>query len=121
MGKGLVKLAEDMYAKFTGKTAPDRVGRRYGLAKPIATSLYAANGLAARVIVEKTRSILTAEDVPSGKWGVHIAFALKLNKALDAYSGMIPASIVEGFKKEYALKGADPAVLDKISLLFKPA
>jgi len=120
MAKSLVKGAEDMFNKFTGKTAPDRVGRRYGTSKPIAVSLYGANALAIRTVVEKTRSILSALDVPSGTWGVYIAFAEKLASKADAYSGIIPASIVEGFKAEYALKGADPAVLDKITLLFKP-
>jgi len=116
----IVKGSDDMYLKFTGKTAPDRVGKRYGASKPIAVTLYGANALAIRTVVEKTRSILSALDVPSGKWGVYIAFAEKLAVKADAYSGIIPASIVEGFKAEFALKGADPAILDKISLLFKP-
>jgi hypothetical protein len=120
MGNKMVKYADDMYAKFTGKTAPDRVGTRYEAAKDFATKLYAANALSVRSVVEKVRSILSANDVPIGVWGVYIAFAEKLAVKALSYGGVVPTAVVEGFKTEYTLKGADPAILDKIALLFAP-
>ena len=113
----LVKYADDMIAKFTGKTAPDRVGARYDAAKPIAIPKYASNGLKYRVLIERARSTLTANDVPTGLWGVHIAFVLNLARHAEAYAGVLPASIVEGLKSEYTLKGADPRILDALAKL----
>jgi hypothetical protein len=120
MGK-TVKYSDDMYTKFTGKTAADRVGTRYESAKTYAINLYAAKGIAIRSVVERVRSLLATNDVPIGVFGVYIAFAEKLAVKAEAYGGVLPAAVVEGFKKEYSLKGADPAILDKIATMFAPA
>jgi hypothetical protein len=114
----LVKFADDMVRKFTDKTAPERVAARYGASKESAILLYAANGLAAREAIETVRSILSARRVPSGVWGVYIAFGLKLWSASKTYAGKVPAAVVEGFKREYTAKGGDPAILDAISVVF---
>jgi len=120
MGKP-VKFADDMYTKFTGKTAPERVGTRYEASKTQAINLYAAKGIAIRSVVERVRSLLATNDVPIGVFGVYFAFAEKLAVKAEAYGGVLPTAVIEGFKKEYALKGADPAILDKIALMFAPA
>jgi hypothetical protein len=114
----LVKFADDMIRKFIAKTAPDRVAARYGASKEMAINLYAANGLAAREAIETVRSILSARGVPSGTWGVYIAFGLKLWSLSKTYAGKVPTAVVEGFKREYATKGGDPAVLDAIAAVF---
>jgi hypothetical protein len=117
----LVKYADDMVQAFTGKTAPDRVGRRYGAAKEIAVLKYAVKGLNARSIVEAIRGILTDAGVPSGRWGVHIAFGLKLWKMSQAYNGVLPKSIIDGLITEYTLKGASPDILTKIASMVPAA
>jgi hypothetical protein len=114
----LVKFADDMIRKFTAKTSPDRVAARYGAARELAINLYAANGIAAREAIETVRSILSARGVPSGTWGVYIAFGLKLWSVARTYTGRVPTAVVEGFKREYAAKGGDPAVLDAIAGVF---
>jgi hypothetical protein len=114
MGK-IVKYATDMTDMFSKKVDPTRVGTRYDKSKDIAGRKYAANGLAARTVIETVRGILSENDVPPGKWGVHIAFALKLWKIATTFITKVPSNIVDGFIKEYTLKGADPAILDKIS------
>jgi hypothetical protein len=114
----LVKFADDMVRKFTAKTAPERVATRYGASKDSAINLYAANGLAAREAIETARSILSTKGVPSGLWGVYIAFTLKLWTLSKTYAGKVPTGVVEGFKREYTAKGGDPAVLDAIASVF---
>jgi len=116
MGK-LVKYADDMIAKFTGKTAPDRVGTRYEASKSIAIPKYASNGLKYRILIERARTLLTANNVPTGLWGVHLGFVLNLARHAEAYAGKMPAALVEGLKSEYALKGADPAIMDILAKL----
>lgn len=111
MGK-LVKTATDMVSKYTGAMDPTRVGGRYDAAKEEALNKYPARAGKYRDLIEKARKILSQEGVPSGLWGVHIAFVLKLAKAAEAYTTKPPAQVIEGFKSEYTLKGADPAVLD---------
>jgi len=111
----MVKYSEDMATKFKGKTAPDRIGARYDALKTLAIKRYAAKGLAARSLIEAARKILSEKGIPAGVWGVYIGFVLKLFKISDTYAGAIPAGVLEGFKKEYTHKGADPAVLDTLS------
>jgi hypothetical protein len=120
MGK-LTKYADDMVTAFTGKMAPDRVGTRYDAVKSIATAKYAVNGLNARSVIETVRGILSNRGIPVGKWGIHIAFALKIWKMAKAYAGVPPASVVDGFISEYTLKGGDPATLTAIAGLVAPA
>jgi len=117
----LVKYADDMVQMYTGKTAPDRVGRRYGAAKEIATLKYSVKGLSARSIVETIRGILTDAAVPTGRWGVHIAFGLKLWKMSQAYNGVLPKAIIDGLITEYTLKGGLPEVLTKIASIVPTA
>jgi hypothetical protein len=119
MGK-MVKYADDMVQAYIGKTAPDRVGRRYGAAKEIAVLKYAVKGLNARSIIEAIRGILTNLGVPTGRWGVHIAFGLKLWKMSQAYNGVLPRAIVDGLITEYTLKGASPDILTKIASMIPP-
>jgi len=114
MGK-LVKYADDMLQAFVGKTAPDRVGTRYEAVKELAIAKYSVKGLNARTIIELVRGILSDLGVPVGKWGIHIAFGLKLWKMAQAYAGAPPPAIVEGFITEFTLKGGDPAILTKIA------
>jgi hypothetical protein len=114
----MVKFADDMIRKFTAKTTLERVATRYGASKEHAILMYAANGIAAREAIETVRSILSARGVPSGTWGVYIAFGLKLWSLARTYAGKVPAAVVEGFKKEYATKGGDPAILDAIAGVF---
>jgi len=111
----LVKYADDMLAAYTGKTAPDRVGKRYDAVKELAITKYSVKGLNARTIIETIRGILSDLDVPVGRWGVHIAFGLKLWKVSQAYVGTPPKSVVDGFITEYTLKGGDPNVLTRIA------
>jgi hypothetical protein len=113
MGK-IVKYATDMVQMFDRKMDATRVGTRYGNAKDLAGMKYAAAGLGARFIIESARSILSAQGVPAGRWGVHIAFALKLWKIAQTYAGTVPTSIIDAFVQEYTLKGATPAVLDQL-------
>ena len=114
----LVKFADDMVRKFTAKTSPERVSVRYGASRESAINLYAANGIAAREAIETVRIILSARGVPSGTWGVYIAFGLKLWSVAKTYAGKVPTTVVEGFKREYAAKGGDPEVLDAIAGVF---
>jgi hypothetical protein len=117
----LVKFADDMVRKFTAKTTPERVAARYGASRETAINLYAANGIAAREAIETVRGILSARGVPSGTWGVYIAFGLKLWSTAKTYAGKVPPAVIEGFKREYTLKGGDPAVLDAIAGVFTGA
>ncbi|MEM0261480.1 MAG: hypothetical protein QW733_02010 [Desulfurococcaceae archaeon] len=112
---GLVKLATDMVSKYTGKMAADRVGSRYGAAKNIAISKYNANAMKFRNVIETVRGILSQSNVPPGLWGIYIAFAEKLASKAWSYAGVLPDTVVNGFIQEYSLKGADPAVLDKLA------
>ena len=116
MGK-LVKYADDMLQAFTGKMAPDRVGTRYDAVKDLAIAKYSVRGLNSRTVIEIVRGILSDLGVPVGKWGIHIAFALKLWKMAQAYAGAPPATVVNGFITEYTLKGGDPSTLTKIANL----
>ena len=111
----LVKYADDMLAAYVGKTAPDRVGRRYDAVKELAITKYSVKGLNARTVVEVIRGILSDLDVPTGRWGIHIAFGLKVWKMAQAYAGTPPKSVIDGFITEYTLKGANPDVLTRIA------
>jgi len=111
----LVKYADDMLAAYVGKTAPDRVGRRYDAVKELAITKYSVKGLNARTIIEVIRGILSDLDIPVGRWGVHIAFGLKVWKVAQAYVGTPPKSVIDGFITEYTLKGGNPDALTKIA------
>jgi hypothetical protein len=110
----IVKSAGDMTQMFSAKTSPDRVATRYGAAKDMAISKYISYAIPFRIVIEMAREKLIKLGVPSGKWGVHIAFVEALKRIAQAYKGVVPSTIVNAVKAEYVAKGADPAVLDEL-------
>ncbi len=110
----LVKTLSDRIQKFSAKTAPDRVGARYGAVKDLAVNRYIDNMADFTAVRERARGILESEGVPAGFHGVYYAFIFKLMKAAQSHSGATLRKVVEGLKQVYTAKGADPAVLDKL-------
>jgi len=113
----IVRSVSDMIDMFDKKTAPDRVGARYEAAKEIAIRRYTNVATVYRVLIEKIRGLLIANNVPTGKWGVHISFGELLQKYVLTMKGDVPATLIDGLKAVFVAKGADPAILDKIKAL----
>jgi hypothetical protein len=114
----VVKTLADRVEKFKGKTAPDRVGSRYGNAKSLAVDRYLDGVSPVTAIREAVRNILESEGVPAGLHVGYYAFALEAARAAFSHSGTTLVNIVAGLKAKYTAFGADPAILDKIAKLF---
>jgi len=113
----IVKTLSDRVEKFAAKTAPDRVGTRYGAVKELASSRFVEGAGVIAAVRERVRDILESQGVPAALHGVYYAFAFKLaTKALSHYGAELE-KIANGLKAWFTAKGADPAVLDKIASL----
>lgn len=113
----IVKTLSDRVQKFQAKTAPDRVGARYGAVKSIAGNRYIEGAGLITAVREKIRDILERNGVPAAVHGVYYAFGFKLaSKALSHYGPELDA-IAEGLKAWFTAKGCDPAILDQIAAL----
>ena len=113
----IVKTLSDRVQKFQAKTAPDRVGTRYGAVKELAGRRFIEGAGVIAAVRERVRDILEREGVPAAVHGVYYAFAFKLaSKALSHYGPELEA-IAAGLKAWFTAKGADPAILDKIANL----
>ena len=108
----IVKTLADRVEKFKAKTAPDRVGSRYGAVKDIAVSRYVDNVADITAVRERCRIILEASGVPAGQHGVYYAFVFKAVKAAQSHTGATLIKVIEGLKQRFVAKGADPAILD---------
>ena len=110
----IVKTLADRTEKFRAKTAPDRVGGRYGAVKEIAGKRYIEGAGVITAVRERVRDILEREGVPAGQHGVYFAFAFKLASKALSHAGPTLEKIATGLKQWYIAKGCDPAILDKI-------
>jgi len=114
----IVKTLADRVESYKAKTAPDRVGTRYGAVKELAVNRYIGGVGSIVAIREIVRNILESNGVPASAQGVYYAFAFKLASKGFSHSGKEFDDIVAGLKAWFTAKGADPAVLDKIASLF---
>jgi len=113
----LVKTLQDRINKYAAKTAPDRVGTRYGAVKNLAINRYIDGISFTRTIVERARSILETEGVPAAFHGVYYGFVQQLAKFARSHFGKELDDIIAGKKAEFVAKGCDPAILDKLANL----
>jgi len=111
-----VPLGEQIQ-RFSAKTAPDRVGGRYDAAKSIAIARYIDNHAPFSVLVDLIKNILASKGVPSGMYGIYIAFGEQLLKKAQKHGGKTLDKIVLGLKHKFIAKGADPEILDLIANL----
>jgi len=112
----VVPLGEQIH-RFSAKTAPDRVGSRYEAAKSIAIARYIDNHAPFAAIVDLVKDILASKGVPSGMYGIYIAFAEQLLKKAQKHTGETLDKIVLGLKQKFVAKGADPEILNLIAKL----
>jgi len=112
----VVPLGEQIQ-RFSSKTAPDRVGTRYDAMKTIAIQKYIDNHAPFAVLVDLVKKILADKGVPSGEYGIYIAFAEQLLKKAQKHAGKTLDKVVLGLKQKFVAKGCDPAILDVISNL----
>jgi len=112
----VVPLGEQIQ-RFSAKTAPDRVGTRYEAAKSIAIARYIDNHAPFSVLVDLIKDILASKGVPSGMYGIYIAFGEQLLKKAQKHVGGTLDKAVLGLKQKFVAKGADPAILDMIANL----
>jgi hypothetical protein len=103
---------------FKGKTAPDRVGSRYGAVKSIAVDRYVDGISPVTAVREAVRNILESNGVPAGQHAGYYAFALQAAKYAFSHEGATLKKIVAGLKQKFAAFGCDPAILDQIAKLF---
>ncbi len=113
----ITKTLSDRFEKYVAKTPADVTGARFAAAKPVALTRFIEGSSVIAAIVDATKKILAAEGVPAGAYGVYISFAEKAAKAAFSHEGATLKNFVAGIKAEFAAKGADPAVLDKIAVL----
>ncbi len=110
----IVKTLADAYQKYTAKTAPDRVGARYDVAKTIALPRYIENVNIFVVVRETIRDVLADAGVPPAKQGAYYAFGAELAKKALSHTGAALKKVADGLKAKYVALGLDPAILDKI-------
>lgn len=116
---GVVKDMATRYEKFTAKTAPDRVGSRYGAAKPIATSRFLEGITRIKPLVDTVKSLLDRLGVPAGHYGMYISFAEYIAKRAQSYSDKTLDNRILGAKANWVARGADPTILDAIINIIK--
>ncbi|MEM1522101.1 MAG: hypothetical protein QW407_03310 [Thermofilaceae archaeon] len=116
----LVKTLADRYLKYTRKMVPETTGARYGASKDIAVVRLIEGAGVMAGIRELARQIIETEGVPAGQQGIYFAFVQKLRKYAFSHSGSTLANIVQGVTAEFVAKGADPAILEKLSSLVMP-
>lgn len=109
---------QERYQHFAAKTAPDRVGPRYGASKSLAIQRF-IEGSSKRVSVrELVRNILDTAGVPAGQWALYLSFAQKASMFAESYSGETLKKRLDGLKANWVARGADPAILEKIMSVF---
>jgi len=114
----IVKGLGERVAKFTAKTAPDRVGTRYDAVKSIAIKRFTEFGSGVAEFRELVRNAIESAGVPAGKQGVYYAFALKARKAVFSHTGDTLMAYINGLIADFTTgKGADPRVLRKIAAM----
>jgi len=116
---GVVSIGEQI-KRFSQKTAPDRVGTRYGAKKAMAVSLYTDRAVPYAVIVEEARRLLARLGVPSGEFGIYIAFVEHLYSRAEKHMDKTLDGVIEGAKAYFVGKGCDPAILDQLIKLVLP-
>jgi len=116
----LVVSVGEQITRFSQKTAPDRVGTRYGAKKSQAVALYIDRAAPYAVIVEEARKLLAKLGVPSGEYGIYIAFVEHLLSRAEKHMGATLDAIITGAKAYFVNKGCDPEILDKLVSLILP-
>lgn len=111
---GVVKDMSSRYEKYSAKMAPDRVGARYGAAKPIATSRFLEGTARVRPIVDIVKNVLDTLGVPAGQYAIYISFAQYIAKRANSYGSKTLDNRILGAKANWVARGADPAVLDAV-------
>jgi len=116
---GTVSIGEQI-TRFSQKTAPDRVGTRYGAKKSMAVALYLDRAAPYAFIVDEAKRVLAQLGVPTAEYGIYIAFVEMLYKKAEKHSGKTLADVVTGLKARFVNKGCDPEVLDVLTKLVLP-
>jgi len=102
------------YAKFSAKTAPDRVGTRYEASKSIATSRYSDAVANIVTVRELARNVLSDAGVPAGQWALYLSFVQYITKFAYSFVDETLKKRIAGAKARCTAMGADPAILDKL-------
>jgi len=113
---GVVSIGEQIQ-RFSKKTAPDRVGTRYGAKKDMAVALYIDRASPYAFIVEEAKKVLCNLGVPTGEQGIYIAFVEMLLKKAEKHFGKTLEDAARGLKARFVNKGCDPEILDKLANL----
>jgi len=116
----LVISIGEQITRFSQKTAPDRVGTRYGAKKSQAVALYTDRAAPYAVIVEEAKKLLARLGVPSGEYGIYIAFVEHVYSRAEKHTDKTLDNIITGAKAYFVAKGCDPAILDQLIKLILP-
>lgn len=115
----VVRNLAQRYEKFRAKTAPDRVGSRYDASKSIALERYLEGVTPSVSLREQARSLLDTLGVPAGHWAVYLSFIQHLSTKINKYDSATFDRFVSAVKLNWTIRGADPAVLDKLIMLVR--
>lgn len=111
-----VRNLKDMLEKYRAKYVPDTVGARFGAVKSLMDARYESASSPIVNVIETVRNILTENGVPPAYWGMYISFGEILASKAFSHSGAVLEKIASGLKQAWVTgKGADPAILDKIT------
>jgi len=111
-----VRNLKDMLEKYRAKYVPDTIGTRFGAVKSLMDARYESASSPIVNVIETVRNILTENGVPPAMWGMYIAFGEILASKAFSHSGAVLEKIASGLKQAWITgKGADPAILDKIT------
>lgn len=109
-----VKSISDMVDKYTVKYSGDNFKATLAKVLDVMDARYQAGTTPIYEKVEEARALLDSLGVPTGKWGLYIAFVESAVKRMFSYNGATFEKELAGLKAYFISLGAEETVLNKL-------